>query len=549
MPAGRIPGGLPAHYGVAHGPPPGYAHAGPPPMQYHPGYPPPGAYDPRTGAPVYGGVPPPSGYGVPPGYAQPVASLPPGHGHGQAPAVAGHAQPDPTPADFARERPEAYTAFEQMAIHPAKDGGTEIRLSDGMCRDKHVADFLKCLKCWLWHHQGDPRVIGRPWRIRTLDLSRNGLSDSSASQVMEELQRMDLRIERLRLSGNGMETKGLGKVTAYIWNCPDALLELDLSDNQVEADPDKGPTPGSDLISALLRCFYNHSSYPQIVTGEGGMAQVLPLMLLMGGNRVKEPARLLKYIEAKGGKKHVKILPSPDPYDHIGKEYLSVCLPTFLEQKATKRDGGRERTRRKDRSRSGHGERRVTLKPALAPEPVKGVEKSEKKAKKSKRSAPEPAKTEEPDHWSPPRSESGEARKRDTPKPAEKKAKKSKREKERIAAPASPPARASSESPGAGRSTGKASTANAQSGTAPSLSEEEQRNLQMEVGAKLESFGGLSKEEGSREMLSEFVVCMAVASKPNEEIHRELEAFIGDKAASDFVEWFSKHIQKRKRKS
>jgi len=419
-----------------------------------------------------------------------------------------------------------------MAIHPAKDGGTEIRLSDGMCRDKHVSDFLKCVKCWLWHHQGDPRVIGRPWRIRTLDLSRNGLSDASASEVMEELQRMDLRIERLRLAGNGIEAKGLGKVTAYIWNCPDALLELDLSDNQVEADPDKGPTPGSDLISALLRCFYNHSSYPQIVTGEGGLAQVLPLMLLMGGNRVKEPARLLKYIEAKGGKKHVKILPSPDPYDHVGKEYISVCLPSFLEQKAAQGDGGRERTRRKNRSRSGHGERRVTLKPA--PEPVKGVEKSEKKAKKSKRSAPEPAKHEEPDHWSPPRSESGDARKRGAPKPAEKKAKKSKRvEKERSAAPASPPARASSESPG----------------TAANFSEEEQRSLQQEVGTKLESFGGLSKEEGSRDMLSEFVVCMAVASKPNEEIHRELEAFIGDQAAADFVKWFSKHIQQRKRKS
>merc|ERR1711892_1390933 len=102
--------------------------------------------------------------------------------------------------------------------------------------------------------------------------------------------------------------------------------------------------------------------------------------------------------------------------------------------KAAQVDGGRERTRRKNRSRSGHGERRVTLKPAPPPEMVQGAEKSEKKAKKSKRSAPEPAKNEEPDHWSPPRSSSGDARQGGTSKPAEKKAKKSKRV-EKVAAP------------------------------------------------------------------------------------------------------------------
>jgi len=467
-----------------------------------------------------------------------VAGPPTGHAPHQVSAVPANAQADSGPGAFARERPEAYTAFEQMAIHPAKDGGTEIRLPDGMCRDKHVADFLQCLKCWLWHHQGDPRVIGRPWRIRCLDLSRNGLSDSSASQVMEDLQRMDLRVERLRLAGNGIEAKGLAKVTEYTWNCPDALLELDLSDNQVDADPDVGPQPGSDLVSGLLRCFYNHSSYPRIVTGRDGVAQVLPLMLLMGGNRVKEPARLLKYIEAKGGKKHVKILASPEPYVHVGKEYLSVCLPNFLGQA-----GARERTQRKNRSRSG---RRVSLKEAKAPAPAKGAEKPEKKAKKARRSTPAPAANEEPEHWSPRRSSSAEAGKRAAPRRAEK-AKKSRRG-DRPAAAAAPPARAQSTSGSPGRSAGKGSTTTAVPGASLNLSEEEQQALQLEVGNKLESFGGLSKEEGSRDMLSEFVVCMAVASKPQEEIHGELEAFIGDEAATAFVKWFSKHMQQRKRK-
>lgn len=456
-----------------------------------------------------------------------MAGPPTGHAPHQVSAVPANAHADSGPGAFARERPEAYTAFEQMAIHPAKDGGTEIRLPDGMCRDKHVPDFLQCLKCWLWHHQGDPRVIGRPWRIRCLDLSRNGLSDSSVVHVMGDLQRMDLRVERLRLAGNGIEAKGLAKVTEYTWNCPDALLELDLSDNQVDADPDVGPQPGSDLVSGLLRCFYNHSSYPRIVTGRDGAAQVLPLMLLMGGNRVKEPARLLKYIEAKGGKKHVKILASPEPYVHVGKEYLSVCLPNFLEQAGA----------RKKRSRSGH---RVSLKAAKVPAP--GAEKPEKKAKKARRSTPAPAANEEPEHWSPRRSSSADAGKRAAPRRAEK-AKKSRRG-DRPAAAAAPPARARSTS----GSPGKVPATTAVPGASLNLSEEEQQALQLEVGNKLETLGGLGQEEGSRDMLSEFVVCMAVASKPQEEIHGELEAFIGDEAATAFVEWFTKHMKHRKRK-
>ena len=35
-------------------------------------------------------------------------------------------------------------------------------------------------------------------------------------QVLEELQKMDLRLERLRLSGNGIQATGLAKVT----ECP-----------------------------------------------------------------------------------------------------------------------------------------------------------------------------------------------------------------------------------------------------------------------------------------------------------------------------------------
>lgn len=406
-----------------------------------------------------------------------------------------------------------------MAIHPARDGGTEIRLPDGMCRDKHVADFMQCLQCWLWRHQGDPRAIGRPWRIRCLDLSRNGLSDASATLVLEQIQRMDLRVDRLRLSGNGLEAKGLAKVTEYIWNCSTALLEVDLSNNLVEADPTAGATPGSDAVSALLRCFYNHASYPQIVTAANGAAQVLPLVLNLGGNKIKDPAKLLKLIEAKGGKRHVKIRPSPEPYDHVDKEYLSVCMPDFLEQAVPET---KERKRRKDRSHSGHREKadkkekrpKISLKPAKEVAAKVAHTEKLKKEKKSKRKAHSPAK-KEPDHW----------------RAASPKASDSAREDS--ASPAPAPAAAASSGGGAR--------------SALVLTDQQQQDLQLEVGAKLASFGGLPSEESTRDMLSEFVVCMAVAGKGPEEIHKELEAFLADEAAT-FVTWFSAYIQKWKRK-
>lgn len=492
----------------------------------------------------------PPGYGAPPGYAvhpqggPPPAAVPPaGYGPPPGAAVAGAAPPGSAAgggSDFSRERPDQYSAFVKMAIHPTRDGGTEVRLPDGMCRDKHVPDFLECLRCWLGHQLGDPRVVGRPWRLRCLDLSRNGLSDSSATLVLEQIQRFDLRVERLCLAGNGIQAKGLAKVSEYVWNCADALLELDISDNQVEADSTSGSTPGSDPVSALLRCLYNHPSYPQIVNGD----KVVPLTLRLGGNRVKEPAKLLKGIEAKVGKSHVQIRPNPDPYEHVGKEFLSVCLPGFLEQAAS---GKKERTRRRDKSRSGRGHRRVRL--TEAPAHVRGEEKEKKprraelvarndleegaKAKKSRRKAAETPK--EPDHWQPAgsparsssasRSPSSGAEQKNTAK---------------VAVAAAAAGEAAAAAPAAGGAPGSRKDGLV-------LSEDAQKELQQEVKDKLSSFGGLPSEDvKTRDMLAEFVVCMAVAGKGPQEISGELEPFLAEEAAI-FVKWFTKHTQKSKR--
>jgi len=349
-----------------HAPPPGHLHGPPHPGSHGP--PPPGHGPPPPRPPLGDGVPPPRpayggappGYDLPPpGYPGGPAGPPPGdlrgqweargpppggpeagappsssrsHHHGGHRERGSHAAPAPE-RDFAKERPEAYKAFEKMAVQTSEGGGTGIGLINSMCQDRHVADFVECLKCWLRRKFGDPQTTRQPWRLQCLNLSKNSLSNESICKVMDCLKALDVRVENLLLAGNCVKESGVVAITEYVWNCKDALVELDLTDNEVFADPRAGPTPGSDTVSALLRCLYNHGSYPlTIERGRDGI-KVLPLLLRMGGNFILSPEKLLKQIRSKGGKDHVRICASSEPYPHNGKEYLSVVLPDFLVQR------------------------------------------------------------------------------------------------------------------------------------------------------------------------------------------------------------------------
>lgn len=238
--------------------------------------------------------------------------------------------------DFAREKPAVYRAFEQMAIC-SNDGNTEVHLANGMCQDRHMQDFLLCLHCWLSRNLGDPRSTGRAWRLRCLDLSRNALSDRYVLDLMDTLKRLDVRVERLRLSGNCISERGLVAITEYIWNCPNPLLELDIADNQimVKAAP-QGNAANSDAFSAMLRCLYNHASYPYTVEDGKHGRKVAPLLLKAGGNMVQDPARLVHEIEAQGGKEHMRICATSDWYPHRSEEFLSICLPDFFTTQRVK---------------------------------------------------------------------------------------------------------------------------------------------------------------------------------------------------------------------
>jgi len=501
-------------------PPPGYLHSSPPTHNNqgpHSGYPLSFGCDPQSRGP------PPA---QAPAYSSRLGYAPPPRGFAPV-TVSPQVLPNALPTlqdqsfDFKHDRPDVYAAFESTAIRSTRDGGIDVRLPDGMCQDKHVRDFLQCFRCWLLHHQGDHRTNGNPWRIQCLNLSGNGLSDASVACIIQQLQSFDLRLEYLYLRGNRIEAKALEKITQYLWNCPDPLLEIDLASNQI--DIEFSGNTCSDPVSALLRCLYNHSSYPKIIAGHDGVAKVVPLILRLGRNRVQEPARLLKAIEVKVGKSRLQIRPSPDVYDRRGEEFLSLCLPEFLEQAPPiMRDRGRKRRR----SRSTHRRVQLTAAPGAAEPPTKTVNlekakkliKKEKTHKKSKRSlvVSSPQNQELQQHL--------------RHKPSKSQGRSSSRDAK--AGSAAHQTQAGDDGP----------IANIPALVIP---ETELRALQQEVSRKLGKYH-LPQDNSTVEDLSELVVCMASAGKGAQEIQAELAPFLGERS-SRFVKWFGKHIQRYKK--
>eukprot|EP00747_Dinoflagellata_sp_TGD_P069659 gnl/TRDRNA2_/TRDRNA2_156222_c3_seq1.p1 gnl/TRDRNA2_/TRDRNA2_156222_c3~~gnl/TRDRNA2_/TRDRNA2_156222_c3_seq1.p1 ORF type:complete len:523 (+),score=101.77 gnl/TRDRNA2_/TRDRNA2_156222_c3_seq1:137-1705(+) len=509
-----------AVYPGPHGPP----HWGPPPPHYHPAHPAgpphPSAYPARPPPPGYGGYPSHGGYQPPPaGYpAHYDGRPPPSHPHaGSAPVgypppapagspPPGHYPPPSRPGNgdarsYADEKPGAYEAFERMAVR-STDAGFKIALPDKMCLDKHVPDFLQCLQCWLHRRFGDPHVTGRAWRLAVLDLSRNGLSDASLRNVLELLKRVDVRVERLLLAGNLLNALGLEAVTEYIWNCQDPLYELDLADNEVggpSPEPALGPMPtDSDAVSGLLRCLYNHPSYPYRLASSKGGEKVQPLVLRLTGNRISHPRRLLRNIEQTAGKDRVRFCKGPETYPQEGsKEYLSIYMPQMSSQRPA-----------------------ATAAAAPEPQPLPRIEDK----------AAEPHAPKEKRHSS--RKRRRKSRSRSPPGATAAAG--------TDAAPAVPTEQPSTQS------LGKATDAAAVDEKPPASSgidEAEQAKLQKEVNDKLACLAGLPSEESTRDMLAEFAVCMVVAKKGPKEMETELEAFLGDQA-KPFTDWFVAHVQK-----
>ncbi|CAE8614012.1 unnamed protein product [Polarella glacialis] len=421
-----------------------------------------------------------------------------------------------------------------------------------MCEDRHVSDFLQCLQCWLWRSYGDSRVTGRPWRLRRLDLAQNSLSDESICAVLGTMKRLDVRVERVFLSGNCMRAAGMAAVTEYVWNCQEALMELDISDNEVAANASSSMS-GGDSVSALIRCLYNHPSYPMMLDSGHEGRKVIPFLLRFGGNFIDQPERLLEDIlsrASKGGKTLIRICDSQESHLQGGDEFLSIYMPDFPSQRAVtgsmptieatvvEDPSGSGRTLERSRSRRVHSSkarrrrhRRTATPAAAASEALLLVSSGHEGKPETEVALPAtgPAQTRLVQEEGSGVKEPAE----DVPAGTERRRRKSKEahvKAELTDAAASLPQR----------------NANGQKETSPPLlTEEEQHKLQGEVEKKLAKIEGLPSEQSTREMLSEFTVCMLVARKGPQEVEAELASFLGQEHAVPVAAWFMKHVRSR----
>lgn len=379
------------------------------------------------------------------------------------------------------------------------DRGMQICLADKKCEDRHVPDCLKCLECWLRRCLGE-KSPSNIWRLFCLDLSRNSLSNACIITVMETLRKLDVRVRVLRLAGNLLLANGLQAVTEYVWANQDALTELDLAYNEiaVNAHGSEGCPAGSDAVSALLRCFYNHPAYPHILASRSSRSrdreQAVPVTLRLNGNRIVHPKTLLKEVQAKGGKQHVRICAEAEPYAPTvvdgTQEFLSIYAPDWSSQR----------------------------KPEDAP----------------KQAAVPPSHAGDVMHATariPNGSRSRSRRRR----------RKEKKEKDMAGNQVPPPP---VQQPGQGG--GAVADVHVDDPwPLPVLTEPQCQELQRELHEKLGVMDSdMSTDTSTRDMLAEFIVVMLAERKGPEHLYQEMKTFIGEQARG-LTEWIRGRLQAR----
>ncbi|CAD7948046.1 unnamed protein product [Amoebophrya sp. A25] len=242
--------------------------------------------------------------------------------------------------DFASRKPEVYDFFRTRNVFQSKDapGLWDLALWDGMCRDKHVGDFIECLEAWL------ARVMGeKPYHLHKFCLRGNELKDASIKIIMEQLIKLEVRLDILDLSQNNIEAEGASKIADYIWSS-DPVQVLHLDHNKLQHDD----------VNAVLRACYNHNSYPI----RNANQVPIPLRLGIVGNPIVDDLKvgdLLNQIRKQGGKERVWFCNSPEDLgekewvkhkSRLENCYLAVHMPAAFEG-ADDRTRGRKKDRKK----------------------------------------------------------------------------------------------------------------------------------------------------------------------------------------------------------
>ena len=155
--------------------------------------------------------------------------------------------------------------------------------------------------------------------IYVLDLSKNGMTDEACQELVKAMRGMRLKVQRLIMSRNNIGPAGLQHLLHYIWDCPEPVRELVLSDNAIN----------DQAFVDFVECLYQHPSYPAR-THEG---EPLYLVMKLDGNSIANTKQAVIDAGRKGPQGAISLVTAEHPPRCGGRERAAVHLPFFSKQK------------------------------------------------------------------------------------------------------------------------------------------------------------------------------------------------------------------------
>lgn len=201
-----------------------------------------------------------------------------------------------------RPNPWSTVRFEKLSRQGAfelkrdGDGSWDLRINMSEL-DPPLTDEGMQVYC-RWLHQGLQRVreesgLRSLRQIRAeVNFSKNGLSDEAVGRLLQALQRSELSVTSLNLFANCIGPVGAHQVCEFLRGASFALHEVHLSHNKLD----------DEAALEMIRLFTDHPKYPPRKAREGGVGEApVPVWLRLNNNWIKDPAKVLKTVEAEPG--------------------------------------------------------------------------------------------------------------------------------------------------------------------------------------------------------------------------------------------------------
>mmetsp|Transcript_1865 Transcript_1865/g.3298 ORF Transcript_1865/g.3298 Transcript_1865/m.3298 type:complete len:956 (-) Transcript_1865:67-2934(-) len=131
-------------------------------------------------------------------------------------------------------------------------------------------------------------------QLRTeVNFSKNNLGDDAVARLLQALQRSELHIASLNLTGNRLGVGAARHISDFLWEMPVAIHEVNLSHNEFD----------DDSALEILRLVADHPKYQPRKARDSARHGELqcPVWLRLDNNRIEKPRKLLRTLESELG--------------------------------------------------------------------------------------------------------------------------------------------------------------------------------------------------------------------------------------------------------